>query len=70
MGIKDNDEKAAEVGEVETTSIPLAYQHPDLVSMHIWDMPGVGTTSHPPETYFENNFLCAFDLFVLVLGDR
>jgi hypothetical protein len=38
--------------------------------MHIWDMPGVGTTSHPPETYFENNFLCAFDLFVLVLGDR
>ncbi|KAI8877242.1 P-loop containing nucleoside triphosphate hydrolase protein [Backusella circina FSU 941] len=70
MGIRDNDQKAAEVGEVETTSIPLAYQHPDLVSMHIWDMPGVGTTSHPPETYFENNFLCAFDLFVLVLGDR
>ncbi|CEG84228.1 hypothetical protein RMATCC62417_18065 [Rhizopus microsporus] len=38
--------------------------------MVIWDMPGVGTKSHPRETYFEDNYLCAFDLLVIVLGNR
>ncbi|KAI8353245.1 interferon-inducible GTPase-domain-containing protein [Choanephora cucurbitarum] len=69
-GYKDTHPEASKVGEVETTSKPKAFQHPDLTSMVIWDMPGVGTKSHPRETYFEDNFLCAFDLLVIVLGNR
>ncbi|KAG1049773.1 hypothetical protein G6F43_007920 [Rhizopus delemar] len=41
LGYKDTDKKAAKVGEIETTSKPTAYIHPDLVTMMIWDMPGV-----------------------------
>lgn len=70
LGYKDKDRKAAKVGEVETTSRPTAYVHPNLESMMIWDMPGVGTQRSPRETYFEKNFLCAFDLLVIVLGNR
>ncbi|KAI8068128.1 interferon-inducible GTPase-domain-containing protein [Gilbertella persicaria] len=69
-GYKDTHPKASRVGEVETTHKPVAFQHPDLTSMIIWDMPGVGTKRHPRETYFEDNFLCAFDLLVIVLGNR
>lgn len=70
LGYKDTDPKAAKVGEIETTSRPASYQHPDLAKMVIWDIPGVGTKSHPIETYFEDNYLCAFDLLVIVLGNR
>jgi hypothetical protein len=69
-GYKDTDKRAAKVGEVETTAVPRPYPHPDLTTMVIWDMPGVGTKSHPRETYFEDNYLCAFDLLVIVLGNR
>jgi predicted GTPase len=69
-GYKDVHTLAAKVGEVETTDKPKPYQHPDLASMVIWDIPGVGTQSHPRETYFEDNYLCAFDLLVIVLGNR
>ncbi|KAI9262002.1 interferon-inducible GTPase-domain-containing protein [Sporodiniella umbellata] len=40
LGYKDTDRRAAQVGEVETTSRPTAYHHPNLETMMIWDMPG------------------------------
>ncbi|KAI9261803.1 interferon-inducible GTPase-domain-containing protein [Helicostylum pulchrum] len=69
LGYKDTESKAAKVGEVETTARPSSYQHPDLANMVIWDMPGVGTQRHPIDTYFDNNYLYAFDLLVVVLGN-
>ncbi|KAI7908126.1 interferon-inducible GTPase-domain-containing protein [Cokeromyces recurvatus] len=69
-GYKDTHPKASKVGEVETTAVPIHYIHPDLASMAIWDMPGVGTKSHSRDTYFDDNFLCAFDLLVIVVGNR
>ncbi|KAI9361037.1 interferon-inducible GTPase-domain-containing protein [Pilaira anomala] len=70
LGYKDTESRAAKVGEVETTARPASYQHPDLANMVIWDMPGVGTQNHPIDTYFEKNYLYAFDLLVVVLGNR
>lgn len=69
-GYKDTHRYASKVGEIETTEGPLSFSHPDLPTMMIWDMPGVGTKSHPRETYFERNYLGAFDLLVIVLGNR
>ncbi|GAN08364.1 interferon-inducible GTPase 1 [Mucor ambiguus] len=69
-GYKDTHPKASKVGEVETTEKPMPFQHPDLASMVIWDMPGVGTQSHQRDTYFQDNYLSCFDLLVIVLGNR
>lgn len=70
MGYHDKDARAAVTGEVEATMKPKGYQHPDLRTMIVWDMPGAGTMNHPAETYFEDNFLYAFDTLVIVTAER
>lgn len=70
MGYHDKDARAAVTGEVEATTKPKGYQHPDLRTMIVWDMPGAGTMNHPAETYFDDNFLYAFDTLVIVTAER
>ncbi|KAI9308796.1 interferon-inducible GTPase-domain-containing protein [Cunninghamella echinulata] len=70
MGYRDNDKYAAATGESETTKKPRGYQHPDLRSMILWDMPGANTMNHPASTYFEDKFLCAFDSLIIVTAER
>jgi hypothetical protein len=70
MGYKDNHTKAAAVGEIETTLEPKGYKHPILPTLHLWDMPGIGTPRHPLINYFDNYFLGAFDAILIVFDDR
>jgi predicted GTPase len=39
-GLEAEDEGAARVGVVETTSEPTPYEHPDFSNLKIWDLPG------------------------------
>ncbi|KAI9018782.1 interferon-inducible GTPase-domain-containing protein [Phycomyces nitens] len=70
LGYHDNHPFAAHTGETESTMKPAGYRHPDLRTMVLWDMPGAGTMHHPAETYFEDNFLCAFDSLIIVTAER
>lgn len=54
-GLEAEDEGAANVGVVETTTEPRAYEHPDFPNLKIWDLPGKNSfflllfhrTNHP-----------------------
>lgn len=70
MGYRNIHTKAAAVGEVETTLEPKSYKHPILSTLHLWDMPGIGTPRHPSTSYFDNYFLGAFDAILIVFDDR
>jgi predicted GTPase len=70
MGYRNIHTKAAIVGETETTMAPKKYDHPILHSLVLWDMPGIGTSSHPSDTYFERYCLGAFDAVLIVFDER
>ncbi|KAI8986577.1 interferon-inducible GTPase-domain-containing protein [Pilobolus umbonatus] len=61
---------SARVGETETTRKPTGYHHPYFKNLMIWDMPGVGTSNHSINTYFDDNYLTTFDLLIMVVGNR
>ncbi|KAF1800260.1 P-loop containing nucleoside triphosphate hydrolase protein [Mucor lusitanicus] len=70
LGYKSNHPKSAAVGEIETTIEPKRYQHPVLPTLHLWDMPGIGTPRHPTSGFFDTYFLGAFDAILIVFDDR
>ncbi|GAN05982.1 interferon-inducible GTPase 5-like [Mucor ambiguus] len=70
LGYKNNHPKAAAIGEIETTIEPRRYQHPVLPTLHLWDMPGIGTPRHPTSHFFDTYFLGAFDAILVVFDDR
>ncbi|KAI9490096.1 interferon-inducible GTPase-domain-containing protein [Zychaea mexicana] len=70
MGCHDGDPRAAKTGEIDTTNKPKGYQHPDLHTMILWDMPGAGTYENSAKTYFEEKFLYAFDTLIIVSAER
>lgn len=67
LGISDNHQNAAKVGEVETTNIASPHIHPTKPQIVLWDVPGAGTHSHPINDYFEKSKLFAFDCLVVVM---
>lgn len=38
--------------------------------MILWDMPGAGTLANSDKTYFEDNYLYAFDSLIIVTAER
>lgn len=71
LGYPDNDRYAAAINEAsESINEPRGYRHPDLRSMVLWDMPGAGTTTSCDATYFEDNYLIAFDSLIIVTAER
>ncbi|CAO3647004.1 unnamed protein product [Mucor fragilis] len=70
LGYRNTHLKAAAVGEIETTLEPKRYQHRLLPTLHLWDMPGIGTPRHPTSTFFDTYFLGAFDAILIVFDDR
>ncbi len=65
-GIDDGAPGAAKVGEVETTMEVTRFIHPNNPFFHIWDIPGVGTATHPVATYFDDKCLLGFDCLLVV----
>lgn len=72
LGYPDTDRYAATINEAggNTTSEPRGYRHPDLRRMILWDMPGAGTSTSKEATYFEDNYLKAFDSLIIVTAER
>ncbi|XP_051878393.1 interferon-inducible GTPase 5-like [Pristis pectinata] len=68
--LDDTDERAAKVGNTETTMKPTPYEHPDFPEVSFWDLPGIGTTTFPAEDYLTEVNFQKYDCYILVLGDR
>ncbi|XP_069749859.1 interferon-inducible GTPase 5-like isoform X2 [Narcine bancroftii] len=69
-GLKNTDEGAAEIGNVETTMKPTKYQHPSFPEVYFWDLPGVGTVKYPAKKYLSEMNFQKYDFFILLSGDR
>ncbi|KAM9114303.1 interferon-inducible GTPase 5-like isoform 1-T1 [Pangshura tecta] len=70
LGLADDDEGAAEVGITETTTETLAYLHPTLPNVKMWDLPGIGTPSFRPDTYLQQVSFARYDFFIIVTSKR
>ena len=69
--LKDDDDDAAEVGVVETTTEPTEYQHPDNEKISFVDLPGIGTPNYPDLlTYCTKVGLEDYDTFLIFTATR
>ncbi|XP_062373432.1 interferon-inducible GTPase 5-like [Sardina pilchardus] len=65
-GLKDTDQGAAKTGEVETTTEPEMYPHPNMPNVRIWDLPGIGTKQFKAETYIKDVKFQNYDFFIII----
>ncbi|TSK22657.1 Interferon-inducible GTPase 5 [Bagarius yarrelli] len=70
LGISDDEPGAAPTGVTETTNRALAFSHPTVSNVLLWDLPGIGTPSFHPKTYLEDVGLLKYDFFIIVTSDR
>ncbi|XP_068722096.1 interferon-inducible GTPase 5-like [Montipora capricornis] len=70
-GLRDDDEKAAQVGVTETTTVPTVYEHPTNPNISFWDLPGIGTPNYPDlERYVRRVQLEKYDAFLIFTATR
>jgi len=69
-GISEDDEDAAEVGVTETTTTVRDYPHQTHKNLVLYDLPGVGTSKFPKESYLEKINVDQFDFFIVVSSKR
>ncbi|XP_078067351.1 interferon-inducible GTPase 5-like isoform X2 [Mustelus asterias] len=69
-GLLSDDEGAAETGTTETTMEPIRYKHPNLPNVHFWDLPGMGTTKFPADTYLRAMKFERYDFFIIISASR
>ncbi|XP_039368069.1 interferon-inducible GTPase 5-like isoform X1 [Mauremys reevesii] len=70
LGLRAGDEGAAETGMLDTMTEPMAYPDPFLPGVTFWDLPGVGTSYFPLNTYCEQLNLSRFEFFIIVGSQR
>nr|XP_013002180.1 T-cell-specific guanine nucleotide triphosphate-binding protein 1-like isoform X3 [Cavia porcellus]XP_013002181.1 T-cell-specific guanine nucleotide triphosphate-binding protein 1-like isoform X3 [Cavia porcellus]CBY66013.1 TPA: interferon-gamma-inducible GTPase IFGGB4 protein [Cavia porcellus] len=66
----NEEEGSAPTGPTETTMERTEYRHPRFPSVSIWDLPGLGTTNCPPETYLQKVKFAEYDFFLIVSATR
>ncbi|TFJ96305.1 branched-chain amino acid aminotransferase [Platysternon megacephalum] len=69
-GLHAGDEGAAETGMLDTMGEPMAYPDPVLPGVNLWDLPGVGTSYFPLDSYCERLNLSRYDFFIIVGAQR
>ncbi|XP_036051733.1 uncharacterized protein LOC118589020 [Onychomys torridus] len=69
-GVRDEEEGAAPTGVVETTMKRTPYPHPKLPTVTIWDLPGIGSTTFPPQNYLTEMKFGEYDFFVIISATR
>jgi len=69
-GLTDLSPGAAKVGITQTTMEVGSYPHPLNANFILYDLPGVGTTKFPKETYFEKYRLNEAHFVILVTRNR
>ncbi|XP_028404320.1 interferon-inducible GTPase 1-like [Dendronephthya gigantea] len=69
-GLKSSDPLGAKTGPTETTKVPLSYQHPTNANILFWDLPGIGTPSHPEFIKFcEEIKIEIYDTFLIIASE-
>ena len=69
--LNDYDKGAAKVGEIETTTDPKEYKHPDNPMISFVDLPGIGTPNYPDlPTYCEKVGFENYDTFLIFTATR
>ncbi|XP_052787447.1 interferon-inducible GTPase 1-like [Mya arenaria] len=66
LGLTADDDSFAKVNCTQTTMKAEEYKHHDNTSLSFWDLPGVGTSDFPQETYLEQIEFNKFDFFIMV----
>jgi len=69
-GLSADDEGAAAVGVIETTTQITSYTHPDHPDVTFWDLPGVGTDQFPQAEYLRLINVGRYDFFVIISATR
>ncbi|XP_041521312.1 T-cell-specific guanine nucleotide triphosphate-binding protein 2-like [Microtus oregoni] len=69
-GVGHEEEGAARTGATETTMKRTPYRHPKLPQVTLWDLPGIGSTSFPPETYLTEMKFGEYDFFIIISTSR
>ncbi|KAK7809991.1 hypothetical protein U0070_015728 [Myodes glareolus] len=69
-GVRDEEEGAAPTGVTETTMERTPYPHPKLPQVTIWDLPGIGSTSFPPQDYLTEMKFGEYDFLVIISATR
>lgn len=69
-GVRDDEEYAAPTGVVEKTKERTPYPHPKLANVTIWDLPGIGSTTFPPQNYLADMKFGEYDFFVIISATR
>ncbi|XP_076994391.1 interferon-gamma-inducible GTPase 10-like [Tamandua tetradactyla] len=70
MGVGPEEEHAARTGIVETTMERAPYRHPKFHNVTFWDLPGMGSTNFPPQTYVEQMKFFEYDFFIIISATR
>ncbi|XP_034363193.1 T-cell-specific guanine nucleotide triphosphate-binding protein 2-like [Arvicanthis niloticus] len=69
-GVGQEEEGAAATGVVETTMRRIAYPHAKLQNVTIWDLPGIGSTNFPPQSYLTQMKFNEYDFFIIISSTR
>lgn len=69
-GIGNEEEGAAKTGVVEVTMERHPYKHPNIPNVVFWDLPGIGSTNFPPNTYLEKMKFYEYDFFIIISATR
>lgn len=69
-GVRHEEEVAARTGETETTMKRTPYSHPKFPQVTLWDLPGIGSTSFPPEKYLTEMKFGEYDFFIIISTSR
>lgn len=69
-GVGQEEEGAAATGVVETTMKRIAYPHAKLPNVTIWDLPGIGSTNFPPQSYLTEMNFSEYDFFIIISSTR
>ena len=64
------DEGAAKVDVIESTTVPTPYAHPKNKGLNFWDLPGVGTPNYPHDSYLERVGFEKYDFFLILCANR
>ncbi|OBS73431.1 hypothetical protein A6R68_16031, partial [Neotoma lepida] len=69
-GVGQEEEGAAATGVTETTMERTPYLHSKFPQVTIWDLPGIGSTSFPPENYLTEMKFGEYDFFIIISATR
>uniref|UniRef100_A0A7N5K6D8 IRG-type G domain-containing protein n=1 Tax=Ailuropoda melanoleuca TaxID=9646 RepID=A0A7N5K6D8_AILME len=69
-GVGQYEEGAAPTGAVETTLKRTRYENKKFPNVILWDLPGMGTTKFPPQTYLQEMKFGEYDFFIIISATR